>query len=219
MITQSQPSRSISRTHSMIRPCCHLPPTRTQTAAWRGAVRRFSRRCQDRRGGRQAQNCSPYSVCESALEKSSAGSAYPRVASEGRCHGLGGELLPGSARKLASRMEFAPELGIWRARPGAAAGYFGHAMLAVRAVNDHCEWPCSAAAHATVLWHGPGPGTDQDCSDISQPVPELLTRHGSDGWELVAFQEHREGGLGTFLLGRPVLSRYLHLQAPIPSPG
>jgi hypothetical protein len=49
----------------------------------------------------------------------------------------------------------------------------------------------------TVLWHGPGPGTDQDCSDISQPVPELLTRFGSDGWELVALQEHREGGMGT----------------------
>jgi hypothetical protein len=49
----------------------------------------------------------------------------------------------------------------------------------------------------TVLWHGPSPGTDQDCSDSSQTVPELLTRFGADGWELIALQEHREGGMGT----------------------
>jgi hypothetical protein len=49
----------------------------------------------------------------------------------------------------------------------------------------------------TVLWHGPDPGTDQDCSHITQTVPELLTRFGGDGWELVALQEHREGGMGT----------------------
>jgi hypothetical protein len=49
----------------------------------------------------------------------------------------------------------------------------------------------------TVMWRGPGPGTDQDCSDLGQTVPELLTRFGSDGWELVALQEHREGGMGT----------------------
>ena len=49
----------------------------------------------------------------------------------------------------------------------------------------------------TVLWHGPGPETDQDCSDISQTVPELLTRFGSAGWELVALQEHCEGGMST----------------------
>jgi hypothetical protein len=48
----------------------------------------------------------------------------------------------------------------------------------------------------TVLWRGPGPGTGEDCADISQPVPELLTRFGSDGWELIALQEHREGGMG-----------------------
>jgi len=47
-----------------------------------------------------------------------------------------------------------------------------------------------------VRWHGPGPGTDQDCSDTSQTVPELLTKFGSDGWELGALQEHREGGMG-----------------------
>ena len=27
--------------------------------------------------------------------------------------------------------------------------------------------------------------------------PQLLTRFGSDGWELAALQEHREGGMGT----------------------
>ena len=42
----------------------------------------------------------------------------------------------------------------------------------------------------TVMWRGPGPGTDQDCSDLGQTVPELLTRFGSDGWELVGLQEH-----------------------------
>jgi hypothetical protein len=49
----------------------------------------------------------------------------------------------------------------------------------------------------TVLWHGPGPGTDQDCSDMSDTVPQLLTRFSAGGWELVALQEHREGGMGT----------------------
>jgi hypothetical protein len=70
-------------------------------------------------------------------------------------------------------------------------------MLAVRTVNDHCRWPCGTGATRIVRWHGPGPGTDQDCSDISQTVPELLTRFGADGWELVALQEHREGGMST----------------------
>jgi hypothetical protein len=49
----------------------------------------------------------------------------------------------------------------------------------------------------TALRQGPGPGTDQDCSDISQTLPELSTRFGADGWELVALQQHREGGMGT----------------------
>jgi hypothetical protein len=47
----------------------------------------------------------------------------------------------------------------------------------------------------TVLWHGPNQATGQDYSD-TQTVPELLTRFGGDGWELVALQEHREGGMG-----------------------
>jgi hypothetical protein len=48
----------------------------------------------------------------------------------------------------------------------------------------------------TVLWRGPGQATEQDYSD-TQTVPELLTRFGADGWELVALQEHRDGGIGT----------------------
>jgi hypothetical protein len=47
-----------------------------------------------------------------------------------------------------------------------------------------------------VAWHGPGQATDEDYSD-RQTVPELLTRFGADGWELVALQDHREGGMGT----------------------
>jgi len=31
-------------------------------------------------------------------------------------------------------------------------------------------------------------GIDQDCSDTSQTVPELLTKFGSDGWELGRIQ-------------------------------
>jgi hypothetical protein len=49
----------------------------------------------------------------------------------------------------------------------------------------------------TVLWHGPGPGTNQDCSDSRQTVSDLLTRFGADDWELVGLQEHREGVMGS----------------------
>jgi hypothetical protein len=40
----------------------------------RGGAGALSRRCPDRRGGRQGRDCSPCSVCEPAFEKSSAGS-------------------------------------------------------------------------------------------------------------------------------------------------
>ena len=64
----------------------------------------------------------------------------------------------------------------------------GHVMLAVRTVNDHGRWPCGAGAHADCAVARSGPGIDQDCSDTSQTVPELLTKFGSDGWELGRIQ-------------------------------
>jgi hypothetical protein len=72
----------------------------------------------------------------------------------------------------------------------------------------------------TVLWHGPGPGTDQDCSDSGQTVSELLTRFGADGWELVGLQEHREGAMGsTSYWGCCLLTHHVHLQTPSPFTG
>jgi len=71
----------------------------------------------------------------------------------------------------------------------------------------------------TVLWQGPGPGSDRDCSDISQAVPELLTRFGSDGWELVALQEHREGGMGTSYWDAVCSVATYTFKRPVPSQG
>ena len=71
----------------------------------------------------------------------------------------------------------------------------------------------------TLLWHGPGPGTDQDCSNITEAVPELLTRFGSDGWELVALLEHREGGMGTSYWDAVCSAATYTFKRPVPSPG
>lgn len=71
----------------------------------------------------------------------------------------------------------------------------------------------------TVLWHGPGAWTDQDCSDLSQTVPELLTRFGSDGWKLVALQEHHEGGMGMSYWDAVCLVAIYTFKRPVLSPG
>jgi hypothetical protein len=70
----------------------------------------------------------------------------------------------------------------------------------------------------TVLWRSSGPGTNQDYSDISQTVPELLTRFGSYGWELVALQEHREGGMGTSYWDAVCSVTTYTFKRPAPSP-
>lgn len=49
----------------------------------------------------------------------------------------------------------------------------------------------------TILWHGPGQGVGENYSDSDQTVLELLNRFGADGWELVGFQDYREGGDGS----------------------
>jgi hypothetical protein len=72
----------------------------------------------------------------------------------------------------------------------------------------------------TMLWHGLGPGTDQDCSDSGQTVSELLTRFGADGWELVGLQEHREGVMGSTSYWDAVCSLTTYtFKRPVPSPG
>jgi hypothetical protein len=71
----------------------------------------------------------------------------------------------------------------------------------------------------TVLWHGPGPATDQDCSGSGQTVSELLTRFGSDGWELVGLQEHREGGMGTSYRDAVCSGATYTFKRPVPSLG
>jgi hypothetical protein len=71
----------------------------------------------------------------------------------------------------------------------------------------------------TVVWIGPHPATGQDCSDSGQTVPELLTRFGSDGWELVALQEHRQGGMGTSYWDAVCSVSTYTFKRPAPSPG
>jgi hypothetical protein len=71
----------------------------------------------------------------------------------------------------------------------------------------------------TILWHGPSQAADQDCSHSSQTVHELLTRFGTDRWELVSLQEHREGG---WARRTGMLSAHLRStpsKRPDPSPG
>ncbi len=70
----------------------------------------------------------------------------------------------------------------------------------------------------TVLWHGPSQATDEDYSDVSQTVPELLTRFGADGWELVALQEHREGGMSTSYWDAVCSLTTYTFKRPVPSP-
>jgi len=125
-----------------------------------------------------------------------------------------------SAGNLAIAMELAPAArGLAGTSLGLVRDTSGHVMLAVRTVNDHGRWPCGAEPKRTVLWHGPGPGTDQDCSDISQTVPELLTRFGSASWELVALHEHRGGGMGTSYWDAVCSVATYTFKRPVPSPG
>ena len=49
----------------------------------------------------------------------------------------------------------------------------------------------------SVVWHGPGRGVGEDCSDSGQTVVELLNRFGADGWELAGLEDYREGGDGS----------------------
>ena len=51
-------------------------------------------------------------------------------------------------------------------------------------------------ASSTILWHGPGQGLGENCSDDGQTVLELMNRVGADGWELAGLEERREGGDG-----------------------
>src|SRR5215813_5393761 len=151
MITQSQPSRPIWRTHSMIRPRRHVPPIRTHTAACRGAVR------------------SSFQAMPGPARRAS-GTGLLTMPSMRTCvRKVECCLSPSVARCLA---------GVSR---GLVRDTSGHVKLAVRTVNDPCRWPCGAGAQADRVWQGPGPGTDQDYCDAHQTVPELLTRFGSDG--------------------------------------
>jgi hypothetical protein len=49
----------------------------------------------------------------------------------------------------------------------------------------------------TIEWHRPGESARESYSDSNQTVLELLNKFGSDGWELAAIQDHRDGGLSS----------------------
>lgn len=62
--------------------------------------------------------------------------------------------------------------------PGPVRDTSGHVRPAVRTVNDHRRWPCGARAPSGLSCGTvPAGGTHQDCSDITQtmPEPELVT--------------------------------------------
>jgi hypothetical protein len=48
----------------------------------------------------------------------------------------------------------------------------------------------------SIVWHGPEQGVGENYSDSGQTVPGLLSRFGSDGWEL-GLQDYRDGEDGT----------------------
>lgn len=78
--------------------------------------------------------------------------------------------------------------------------------------------PCrrtSAPSCGTVPVQGP----IRTVLDSAQTVPELLTRFGADGWDLVGLQEHREGDGQHLLLRCCLLSYHIHLQTPSPFSG
>jgi hypothetical protein len=99
---------------------------------------------------------------------------------------------------LSGRGELDLPLGVWRAYPRDGCGRlramscWQYAQLTIIADGRAVREP-----KRTVQGYGPAQAADQDCSDTSQTVPEPLTRFGSDGWELVAVHEHREGGMGS----------------------
>jgi len=72
------------------------------------------------------------------------------------------------------------------------------------------------AGARTIIWHGPGQGVGENCSDSQQTVLELLNRFGADGWELAGLQDYREGGDGfSYWEGGPAAYR-VHVQTPSP---
>jgi len=52
-----------------------------------------------------------------------------------------------------------------------------------------------------------------------ETAPELLTRFGFDGWELVALQKHRERGMGTSYWDTVCTAANYAFKRPAPSPG
>jgi hypothetical protein len=147
-------------------------------------------------------------VCSGAMLKGALHEPQPWTANS--CNVCGG---------AGDRMEPVLSLEAWRTCPWLVPDTSGHVMLAYAQLTIMVDGRAVPEPKRTVLWHGPGPGTDQDCSDISQPVPELLTRFGSDGWELVALQDHREGGMRTSYWDRGCSVATYTFKRPVPSSG
>jgi hypothetical protein len=68
----------------------------------------------------------------------------------------------------------------------------------------------------TILWHGPGQGVGENCSDSEQTVPELLNWFGADGWEPAALQDYRDGGDGSSFWEAARLLTVYTFKRPVP---
>jgi hypothetical protein len=68
----------------------------------------------------------------------------------------------------------------------------------------------------TIVWHGPGQGVGENCSDSGQTVLELLNRFGADGWEPAGLQEYRDGGDGTSYWEAARLLTVYSFKRPVP---
>jgi hypothetical protein len=101
----------------------------------------------------------------------------------------------------------------------AAHGFVSHDhTLPAVAVDlaDPLDDPAPAPPATDTHPHG---GVARGGAALFQTVPELLTRFGADGWELVALQEHREGGMGTSYWDAICSVATYTFKRPVPFPG
>ena len=95
----------------------------------------------------------------------------------------------------------------------------GHVMLAVRTVNDHCRWPRGAGAQTDCAVARSRPGDRSGLLRHQPASARTVNQVGSDGWELVALQEHREGGMSTSYWDAVCLVATYTFKRPVPSSG
>jgi hypothetical protein len=98
-------------------------------------------------------------------------------------------------------------------RPGGADG-----TLAAMSCWQYAQLTITVDGRASregprrIVWHDPGQGVGENCSDSGQAVLELLNRFGADGWELAGLQDYRDGGDGTSYWGGGPAADGVHLQ-------